>query len=43
VLLATLRNALQQAADRSRHRQSFQTLSAMKMYDELIVTGAWWD
>jgi 3-methyladenine DNA glycosylase AlkD len=21
----------------------FQTLSAMKMYDELIVTGAWWD
>jgi 3-methyladenine DNA glycosylase AlkD len=21
----------------------FQTLSAMKMYEELIVTGAWWD
>jgi 3-methyladenine DNA glycosylase AlkD len=21
----------------------FQTLSAMKVYDELIVTGAWWD
>jgi 3-methyladenine DNA glycosylase AlkD len=21
----------------------FQTLSAMKLYDELIVTGAWWD
>ena len=23
--------------------QSFQTLSALKMYEELIVTGAWWD
>jgi 3-methyladenine DNA glycosylase AlkD len=22
---------------------SFQTLSAVKMYEELIVTGAWWD
>jgi 3-methyladenine DNA glycosylase AlkD len=23
--------------------QAFQTLSAIKMYEELIVTGAWWD
>jgi 3-methyladenine DNA glycosylase AlkD len=23
--------------------QPFQTLSAMKMYEEMIVTGAWWD
>jgi len=23
--------------------QAFQTPSAMKMYEELIVTGAWWD
>jgi 3-methyladenine DNA glycosylase AlkD len=23
--------------------QHFQTLSAMKMYEEMIVTGAWWD
>jgi 3-methyladenine DNA glycosylase AlkD len=23
--------------------QRFQTMSAMKMYEELIVTGAWWD
>jgi 3-methyladenine DNA glycosylase AlkD len=23
--------------------RSFQTLSAMKMYEEMIVTGAWWD
>jgi 3-methyladenine DNA glycosylase AlkD len=23
--------------------QPFQTLSAVKMYEELIVTGAWWD
>src|ERR1700730_8849767 len=23
--------------------RSFQTLSAMKVYEELIVTGAWWD
>jgi 3-methyladenine DNA glycosylase AlkD len=33
--------ALYLAGDkRGRH---FQTLSAMKMYEELIVTGAWWD
>jgi 3-methyladenine DNA glycosylase AlkD len=33
--------ALYLAGDkRGRH---FQTLSAMKTYDELIVTGAWWD
>jgi 3-methyladenine DNA glycosylase AlkD len=29
-------------ADDKRARP-FQTLSAMKMYEELIVTGAWWD
>jgi 3-methyladenine DNA glycosylase AlkD len=23
--------------------QHFQTLSAMRMYEEMIVTGAWWD
>jgi 3-methyladenine DNA glycosylase AlkD len=33
--------ALYLAGDkRWRH---FQTLSAMKMYEEMIVTGAWWD
>jgi 3-methyladenine DNA glycosylase AlkD len=26
-----------------KRAKSFQTPSAMKMYDELIVTGAWWD
>ena len=26
-----------------RRGRPFQTPSAMKMYDELIVTGAWWD
>ena len=26
-----------------KRAQSFQTPSAMKMYEELIVTGAWWD
>lgn len=26
-----------------RRANSFQTPSAMKMYDELIVSGAWWD
>ena len=26
-----------------KRAKSFQTPSAMKMYDELIVSGAWWD
>ena len=26
-----------------KRARPFQTLSAMKMYEELIVTGAWWD
>jgi 3-methyladenine DNA glycosylase AlkD len=26
-----------------KRSKPFQTLSAMKTYDELIVTGAWWD
>ena len=26
-----------------KRAKPFQTLSAMKTYDELIVTGAWWD
>jgi 3-methyladenine DNA glycosylase AlkD len=26
-----------------KRARQFQTPSAMKMYDELIVTGAWWD
>jgi 3-methyladenine DNA glycosylase AlkD len=26
-----------------RRGRPFQTPSAMKMYDELVVTGAWWD
>ncbi len=26
-----------------RRARLFQTLSAMKMYEELIITGAWWD
>jgi len=26
-----------------RRARPFQTTSAMKMYEELIVTGAWWD
>lgn len=26
-----------------KRSQPFQTLAAMKMYEELIVTGAWWD
>jgi 3-methyladenine DNA glycosylase AlkD len=26
-----------------KHALRFQTLSAMKMFEELIVTGAWWD
>jgi 3-methyladenine DNA glycosylase AlkD len=26
-----------------KRARAFQTLSAMKMYEELIVTGAWWD
>jgi hypothetical protein len=26
-----------------KRAQPFQTLSAVKMYEELIVTGAWWD
>ncbi len=26
-----------------KRAQSFQTLSAMKVYEEMIVTGAWWD
>lgn len=26
-----------------KRAQPFQTLSTMKMYEELIVTGAWWD
>ena len=26
-----------------KRAQPFQTLSAMKLYEELIVTGAWWD
>jgi len=26
-----------------KRAQQFQTLSAMKMYEEMIVTGAWWD
>jgi len=33
--------ALHLAGD--RRARTFQTLSAMKMYEELIVTGAWWD
>ena len=33
--------ALHLAGD--KRGKPFQTLSAMKMYDELIVTGAWWD
>jgi len=26
-----------------KRSRPFQTLSAMKMYEEMIVTGAWWD
>jgi 3-methyladenine DNA glycosylase AlkD len=26
-----------------KRAQSFQTVSSMKLYEELIVTGAWWD
>lgn len=26
-----------------KRARSYQTLSAMKMYEELIVSGAWWD
>jgi len=26
-----------------KRAQPFQTVSAMKMYEEMIVTGAWWD
>jgi 3-methyladenine DNA glycosylase AlkD len=26
-----------------KRARAFQTLSAMRMYEELIVTGAWWD
>jgi 3-methyladenine DNA glycosylase AlkD len=33
--------ALSLAGD--KRAQPFQTLSAIKMYEELIVTGAWWD
>lgn len=33
--------ALHLAAD--KRALPFQTLAAMKMYEELIVTGAWWD
>jgi 3-methyladenine DNA glycosylase AlkD len=33
--------ALHLAGDRGA--QAFQTAAAMKMYEELIVTGAWWD
>jgi 3-methyladenine DNA glycosylase AlkD len=33
--------ALYLAGDKSG--QPFQTLSALKLYEELIVTGAWWD
>jgi 3-methyladenine DNA glycosylase AlkD len=33
--------ALHLAGD--KRAKSFQTPSAMNMYDELIVTGAWWD
>lgn len=28
---------------RDRRAQRFQTPSSMKMYEEMIVTGAWWD
>ena len=33
--------ALYLASD--KRARPFQTLAAMKMYEELIVTGAWWD
>jgi 3-methyladenine DNA glycosylase AlkD len=33
--------ALQLAAD--KRARAFQTPRAMKMYEELVVTGAWWD
>src|SRR5580700_5246491 len=26
-----------------KRARSFQTLAAMKMYEEMVVTGAWWD
>jgi 3-methyladenine DNA glycosylase AlkD len=33
--------ALHLAGD--KRAQAFQTLTAVKMYEEMIVTGAWWD